>query len=130
MTNDSDDNMLHRASEHLQTARHLGTELSSKKLWAPNHLRPMAEVIERVADELAAAIDLVAAAVSAERARTDKAEAASHLLDQSVTRLELVTAGDEQLIDDLGAAIEAAQIELIRLERQHDLLRSRLDENS
>ena len=129
MTNDSDDNMLHRASKHLQTARHLGTELSSKKLWAPNHLRPMAEVIERVADELAAAIDLVAAAVSAERARTDKAEAASHLLDQSVTRLELVTAGDEQLIDDLGAAIEAAQIELIRLERQHDLLRSRLDEN-
>ena len=129
MTNDSDDNMLHRASKHLQTARHLGTELSYKKLWAPNHLRPVAEVIERVADELAAAIDLVAAAVSAERARTDKAEAASHLLDQSVTRLELVTAGDEQLIDDLGAAIEAAQIELIRLERQHDLLRSRLDEN-
>ncbi len=130
MTNDSDDNVLHRASEHLQTARRLGTELSSKKLWTAAGLRPIVKVIERVADELAAAIDLVAAAVFAERARTDKTEAASHLLDQSVTRLELVTAGDEQLIDDLGAAIETAQIELIRLERQHDLLRSRLDENS
>ena len=99
-------------------------------MWAASRLRPMAKAIDQVADELAAAIDLVASAVAAERARTDKTEAAHRLLDQSVTRLELVTAGDEQLIDDLGAAIEAAQIELKRLERQHDLLRSRLDANS
>jgi len=130
MTNDSDDNTLGRASRQLETARRLGTELSSKKMWAASRLRPMAKAIDQVADELAAAIDLVASAVAAERARTDKTEAAHRLLDQSVTRLELVTAGDEQLIDDLGAAIEAAQIELRRLERQHDLLRSRLDANS
>ncbi|MEC9270221.1 MAG: hypothetical protein VYC75_06495 [Actinomycetota bacterium] len=130
MTNDSDDNTLGRASKHLETARRLGTELSSKKLWAAAGLRPMAKAIDQVADELAAAIDLVASAVAAERARTDNTEAANRLLDQSVTRLEVVTAGDEQLIDDLGAAIEAAQIELNRLERQHDLLRSRLDANS
>ena len=130
MTNDSDDNTLGRASRHLETARRLGTELSSKKMWAASRLRPMAKAIDQVADELAAAIDLVASAVAAERARTDKTEASNHLLDQSVTRLELVTAGDEQLIDDLGAAIEAAQIELNRLERQHDLLCSRLDANS
>ncbi|MCS5682467.1 MAG: hypothetical protein NZ609_07980 [Acidimicrobiales bacterium] len=130
MTNDSDDSTLGRASRHLETARRLGTELSSKKMWAASRLRPMTKAIDQVADELAAAIDLVASAVAAERARTDKTEAAHRLLDQSVTRLELVTAGDEQLIDDLGAAIEAAQIELKRLERQHDLLRSRLDANS
>ena len=130
MTNDSDANTLGRASRHLETARRLGTELSSKKMWAASRLRPMTKAIDQVADELAAAIDLVASAGAAERARTDKTEAAHRLLDQSVTRLELVTAGDEQLIDDLGAAIEAAQIELKRLERQHDLLRSRLDANS
>ena len=61
--------------------------------------------------------------------RTEQLEAQSRLLDQSVARLEVVTAGDEQLIDDLGAAIEAAQIELVRLERQHDLLRSQLHED-
>ena len=61
--------------------------------------------------------------------RTEQLEAQSQLLDQSVARLEVVTAGDEQLIDDLGAAIEAAQIELVRLERQHDLLRSQLHED-
>jgi uncharacterized coiled-coil protein SlyX len=87
----------------------------------------LATTIDQVADELAAAIDLVASAVLSERTRTDQIEATNRLLDQSVARLELVTAGDEQLIDDLGAAIEAAQIELVRLERQHDFLRSRLD---
>ena len=53
--------------------------------------------------------------------RTEQLEAQSRLLDQSVARLEVVTAVDEKLIDYLGAAIEAAQIELVRLERQHDL---------
>jgi uncharacterized coiled-coil protein SlyX len=87
------------------------------------------EKLDRIIDELAAAIDLVASAVSAENHRVSKIEAQNRLLDQSIERLELVTAGDEQLIDDLGAAIEMAQIELVRLERQHDLLRSRLESN-
>ena len=136
MTDDSIDDTLTRAAAHLKTSRRIGTELSSKKLRTTAILNPkaldqvageLATTIDQVADELAAAIDLVASAVLSERTRTDQIEATNRLLDQSVTRLELVTAGDEQLIDDLGAAIEAAQIELVRLERQHDLLRSRLD---
>jgi uncharacterized coiled-coil protein SlyX len=136
MTDDSIDDTLTRAAAHLKTSRRIGTELSSKKLRTTAILNPkaldqvageLATTIDQVADELAAAIDLVASAVLSERTRTDQIEATNRLLDQSVARLELVTAGDEQLIDDLGAAIEAAQIELVRLERQHDLLRSRLD---
>ena len=125
MTDDPIDDTLTRAVAHLETSRRIGTELSSKKLRTTAIFNPKA--IDQVAGELAAAIDLVASAVSSERTRTDQTEAANRLLDQSVARLELITAGDEQLIDDLGAAIEAAQIELVRLERQHDLLRSRLD---
>ena len=136
MTDDPIDDTLARAAAHLKTSRRIGTELSSKKLRTTAILNPkaldqvageLATTIDQVADELAAAIDLVASAVLSERTRTDQIEATNRLLDQSVARLELVTAGDEQLIDDLGAAIEAAQIELVRLERQHDLLRSRLD---
>ena len=136
MTDDPIDDTLTRAVAHLETSRRIGTELSSKKLRTNAIFNPkaidqvageLAAAIDQVADELAAAIDLVASAVSSERTRTDHTEAANRLLHQSVARLELITAGDEQLIDDLGAAIEAAQIELVRLERQHDLLRSRLD---
>jgi uncharacterized coiled-coil protein SlyX len=135
MTDDPIDDTLARASAHLETSRRIGTELRSKKLRTTAVFNrkaigqiagELAAAIDQVADELAAAIDLVASAVSSERTRTDQTEAASRLLDQSVARLELVTAGDEQLIDDLGAAIEATQIELVRLERQHDLLRSQL----
>ncbi len=116
----TDDNLLHQASAHLHTARQLGTEVSSKKRPFGSRSRKVVETIDRVADELAAAIDLIATAIANETDRTNQ-------LDQAVTRLELITAGDEQLIDDLAAAIETAQIELVRLERQHDLLRSRLE---
>ena len=116
----TDDNWIPKASAHLQTARQLGTEVSSSRRPLGFGSRKVAATIDRVADELAAAIDLVATAVTNEADRTNQ-------LDQAVTRLELVTAGDEQLIDDLAAAIESAQIELVRLERQHDLLRSRLE---
>ena len=136
MTEDPIDDTLMRAAAHLETSRRIGSELSSKKLRTTAILNPkaldqvageLATTIDQIADELAAAIDLLGSAVLSERTRTDQNEAANRLLDQSIARLELVTAGDEQLIDDLGAAIEAAQIELVRLERQHDLLRSRLD---
>ena len=116
----TDANLIHKASAHLQTARQLGTEVSSTRHRLGIGSPKVGATIDRVADELAAAIDLIATAVTNEAARTNR-------LDQAVTRLELVTAGDEQLIDDLAAAIETAQIELVRLERQHDLLRSRLE---
>ena len=116
----TDDHLLHQASAHLRTARQLGTEASSKKRPFGIGSPKVATTIDHIGDELAAAIDLIATAVANEADRTNQ-------LDQAVTRLELITAGDEQLIDDLAAAIETAQIELVRLERQHDLLRSRLE---
>ena len=119
----TDDNLLHEASAHLQTARLLGTEVSSASYPLGIGSRKVGATIARIAADLAAAIDLIATAVTNEADRTNR-------LDQAVTRLELVTAGDEQLIDDLAAAIETAQIELVRIERQHDLLRSRLESTS
>jgi uncharacterized coiled-coil protein SlyX len=125
----TDTNMLSQASAHIQTARELGNKLSSTKTFTISGKGRITEKLDRIIDELAAAIDLVASAVSAQNRRASEIEAQNRLLDQSIERLELVTAGDEQLIDDLGAAIEMAQIELVRLERQHDLLRSRLESN-
>jgi uncharacterized coiled-coil protein SlyX len=125
----TDASMLSQASAHIQTARELSDKLSSGKTLTTFGQGRITEKLDRIIDELAAAIDLVASAVSAENHRVSKIEAQNRLLDQSIERLELVTAGDEQLIDDLGAAIEMAQIELVRLERQHDLLRSRLESN-
>ncbi len=125
----TDTSMLSQASAHIQTARELSDKLSSGKTLTTFGQGRITEKLDRIIDELAAAIDLVASAVSAENHRVSKIEAQNRLLDQSIERLELVTAGDEQLIDDLGAAIEMAQIELVRLERQHDLLRSRLESN-
>ncbi|HAF69404.1 MAG TPA: hypothetical protein DCX77_05050 [Acidimicrobiaceae bacterium] len=116
----TEDNPLHQASAHLQTARQLGMGLRSRTRLLGIGSKKLVETIDGISDELAAAIDLVASSVAA------NAKQASQL-DQAVTRLELVTAGDEQLIDDLAAAIETAQIELVRLERQHDLLHSRLE---
>jgi len=125
----TDASMPSQASAHIQTARELSDKLSSGKTLTTFGQGRITEKLDRIIDELAAAIDLVASAVSAENHRVSKIEAQNRLLDQSIERLELVTAGDEQLIDDLGAAIEMAQIELVRLERQHDLLRSRLESN-
>ena len=116
----TDDNLIHKASAHLQTARQLGTEVSSTRYPLGIGSRKVGATIDRVADELAAAIDLIATAITNETDRTNR-------IDQAVTPLAHVTAGDEQLIDDLAAAIETAQIELVRLERQHDLLRSRIE---
>ena len=116
----TDDNPLNQASAHLQTVRELGTELGSQTHIFGIGSKKLVATINRVSEELAAAIDLVASSVAADAQQISQ-------LDQAVTRLELVTAGDEQLLDDLAAAIEASQVELVRLERQHDLLRSQLE---
>ncbi len=116
------DNALSQASAHLATARQLGHQLSSRKMPPIFGTRTLATTIDKVTDELAAAIDLINSALATELERAQQ-------LENAVNRVELITAGDEQLIDDLGAAIETAQIEIVRLERQHDLLRSRLEAN-
>ena len=116
----TDNDALSQASAHLATARRLGRNLRARKMPALFNSRQLLTTIETVTDELSAAIDLINLTLATERKRTQQ-------LENAIDRLELITAGDEQLIDDLGAAIETAQIELVRLERQHDLLRSRLD---
>ncbi|MBG02004.1 MAG: hypothetical protein CL470_07020 [Acidimicrobiaceae bacterium] len=118
----TDNDALSQASAHLATARQLGHNLRARKMPAIFSSRRLLTTIETVTDELSAAIDLINSALVTERERTQQ-------LENAINRLELITAGDEQLIDDLGAAIETAQIELVRLERQHDLLRSRLNSN-
>ena len=115
----TDNDALSQASAHLATARQLGRSLRTK-MPALFNSRQLLTTIETVTDELSAAIDLINSTLATERERTQQ-------LENAIDRLELITAGDEQLIDDLGAAIETAQIELVRLERQHDLLRSRLN---
>ena len=49
--------------------------------------------------------------------RFEKIEVQTQVLDNATARLEIVTAGDEQLIDDLGAALEELQLDLLRLTR-------------
>ena len=116
----TENDALSQASAHLATARQLGHNLRTRKMPAIFNSRQLLTTIETVTDELSAAIDLINSTLANERERTQQ-------IENAIDRLELITAGDEQLIDDLGAAIETAQIELVRLERQHDLLRSRLN---
>ena len=127
------DDALSQASAHLATARQLGHQLSSRKMPPIFRTRNLVTTIDKVTDELAAAIDLINSALPAAIDLINSTLATelerTQQLENAINRLELVTAGDEQLIDDLGAAIETAQIQLIRLERQHDLLRSQLDQD-
>ena len=58
--------------------------------------------------------------------RFEKIEAQTQVLDDATARLELVTAGDELLIDDLGAALEELQVDLIRLTRLQELMNEQL----
>ena len=115
----TDNDALSQASAHLATARQLGRNLRARKmlrtlqLATSNHHRNCYR--RTVRSYRPHQLD-----ARNERERTQQ-------LENAIDRLELITAGDEQLIDDLGAAIETAQIELVRLERQHDLLRSRLN---
>ena len=49
------------------------------------------------------------------------------LLDAACRRLEIVTAGDEQLLDDIGYALEALQAEMDLLRSSQDQIAERLD---
>ena len=77
--------------------------------------RSGSKLMSAMATELAMAIELVRGEVERQRARVDLHEGAT-------ARLELVTAGDERLIDDLGAAIEELQRDVDRLTLRQDLL--------
>ena len=58
--------------------------------------------------------------------RFEKIEGQAQVLDDATARLEIVTAGDEQLIDDLGAALEELQVDLLRLTRLQELISEQL----
>ncbi|MFQ3367789.1 MAG: hypothetical protein ACI9BS_001950 [Candidatus Poriferisodalaceae bacterium] len=58
--------------------------------------------------------------------RFEKIEVQTQVLDEATARLEIVTAGDEQLIDDLGAALEELQVDLLRLTRLQELISEQL----
>lgn len=58
--------------------------------------------------------------------RFEKIEAQTQVLDNATARLEIVTAGDEQLIDDLGAALEELQLDIVRLTRLQELVNEQM----
>lgn len=58
-------------------------------------------------------------------AAAERVAAAVHILRDQVERLEMVTAGDERLIDDVAAALELLQAEVQRLTVRQDLLAER-----
>ena len=86
-----------------------------------------------VASELAAAIEQLAESQEQGEKkyqiyleRFEKIEAQTQVLDNATARLEIVTAGDEQLIDDLGAALEELQLDIVRLTRLQELVNEQM----
>ncbi len=90
-----------------------------------------------VASELAAAIEQLAESHKQSEKkyqiyleRCEKIEGQAQVLDDATARLEIITAGDEQLIDDLGAALEELQLDLLRLTRLQELINEQLKPQS
>jgi hypothetical protein len=86
-----------------------------------------------VASELAAAIEQLAKSQEQSEKKYqiylekfEKIEAQTQVLDNATARLEIVTAGDEQLIDDLGAALEELQLDIVRLTRLQELINEQM----
>jgi len=107
------DDALERALAHLGTAGSLLDEQQS--LGRVGRMR-RPDLTDAAGREVAAAAEHLRGEIERQRARID-------LHDDAIARLELVTAGDERLIDDLAAALEA-------LQRDQEWLRRRLDGRS
>jgi chromosome segregation ATPase len=123
---------------HLENARqHLA---SHSQLGRIRRFKSAGATAMNVASELAAAIEQLAEsqkqlAESRKQSekkyqiyleRFEKIEGQAQVLDDATARLEIVTAGDEQLIDDLGAALEELQLDLLRLTRLQELINEQL----
>jgi len=104
---------LHAADAHLRTARELTEQVASAGRLA--RLRSGPALAAAAAAEVAAAVDNVRVEMERNGARVE-------LTNNAIERLELVTAGDEELVDDLGAAIEELQRDVRRLTARLDLL--------
>ena len=130
------------ATKHIENARqHLA---SHSQLGRIRRFKSGGATALNIASELAAAIEQLAEgqkqlAESHKQnekkyliylERFEKIEVQTQVLDNATARLEIVTAGDEQLIDDLGAALEELQLDLLRLTRLQELLNEQLKQQS
>jgi PHD/YefM family antitoxin component YafN of YafNO toxin-antitoxin module len=130
------------AMKHIENARqHLA---SHSQLGRIRRFKSGGATAMNIASELAAAIEQLAEgqkqlAESHKQSekkyliyleRFEKIEVQTQVLDNATARLEIVTAGDEQLIDDLGAALEELQLDLLRLTRLQELLNEQLKQQS
>lgn len=130
------------AMKHIENARqHLA---SHSQLGRIRRFKSGGATALNIASELAAAIEQLAEgqkqlAESHKQSekkyliyleRFEKIEVQTQVLDNATARLEIVTAGDEQLIDDLGAALEELQLDLLRLTRLQELLNEQLKQQS
>ncbi|HAN08476.1 MAG TPA: hypothetical protein DCP89_08235 [Acidimicrobiaceae bacterium] len=122
------------AMKHLENARqHLANH---SRLGRIRRFKSAGASAMNVASELAAAIEqLVESQEQLAKSnkkyqiyleRFEKVEAQTQVLDNATARLEIVTAGDEQLIDDLGAALEELQLDIVRLTRLQELINEQM----
>jgi uncharacterized coiled-coil protein SlyX len=122
------------AMKHLENARqHLANH---SRLGRIRRFKSAGASAVNVASELAAAIEqLVESQEQLAKSnkkyqiyleRFEKVEAQTQVLDNATARLEIVTAGDEQLIDDLGAALEELQLDIVRLTRLQELINEQM----
>ena len=124
-------NHLENARQHLASHSQLGRirRFKSAGASAMNVASELAAAIEQLAEshkQLAESHKQSEKKYQIYLERFEKIEGQAQVLDDATARLEIVTAGDEQLIDDLGAALEELQLDLLRLTRLQELINEQL----
>lgn len=128
-------NHLENARQHLASHSQLGRirRFKSAGASAMNVASELAAAIEQLAEsqkQLAESRKQSEKKYQIYLERFEKIEGQAQVLDDATARLEIVTAGDEQLIDDLGAALEELQLDLLRLTRLQELINEQLKPQS
>ena len=128
-------NHLENARQHLASHSQLGRirRFKSAGASAMNVASELAAAIEQLAEshkQLAESHKQSEKKYQIYLERFEKIEGQAQVLDDATARLEIVTAGDEQLIDDLGAALEELQLDLLRLTRLQELINEQLKPQS
>ena len=128
-------NHLENARQHLASHSQLGRirRFKSAGATAMNVASELAAAIEQLAEshkQLAESHKQSEKKYQIYLERFEKIEGQAQVLDDATARLEIITAGDEQLIDDLGAALEELQLDLLRLTRLQELINEQLKPQS
>lgn len=128
-------NHLENARQHLASHSQLGRirRFKSAGASAMNVASELAAAIEQLAEshkQLAESHKQSEKKYQIYLERFEKIEGQAQVLDDATARLEIITAGDEQLIDDLGAALEELQLDLLRLTRLQELINEQLKPQS